>query len=72
MSLGAILWARIDRLYYAANHNDAKRAGFDDELFYTEISLPVRKRLLKPTQLLQQEVIKEFIKWIEGIDKIPY
>jgi guanine deaminase len=72
MCLGVIMWARIDKLYYTTNRKDASKTGFDDELFYTEISLSVGNRLLKPTQLLQQEVIKEFIKWIEGIDKIPY
>lgn len=72
MCLGAIMWSRIDKLYYAADRVDASRAGFDDELFYTEIALPIEKRLLKPTQLLQQEANKVFNKWIEIADKITY
>src|SRR5512133_1994251 len=52
MCLGAIMWARIDKLYYAADRLDASRAGFDDELFYSELSLPADQRQLKPTQLL--------------------
>ena len=72
MCLGAIMWARIDRLYFAADRNDASRAGFDDELFYTELALPVGKRILKPTQMLRNEANKVFDKWIEEADKIPY
>lgn len=72
MCLGAIMWARIDKLYYAANRNDASRAGFDDELFYTELALPLEKRTLKPTQLLQKEANIVFDKWVETIDKIHY
>jgi hypothetical protein len=45
------MWAHIDKLYYAANRADASSAGFDDELFYKELSLPAGKRKLKPTQL---------------------
>lgn len=72
MCLGAIMWARIDKLYYAADRIDASRAGFDDELFYTELALPVEKRKLKPTQLLRKEANKVFDKWNEETDKIPY
>lgn len=72
MCLGAIMWARIDKLYYAADRNDASRAGFDDELFYTELALPVAERMLKPIQLLRNEANKVFDKWIEEADKIPY
>ncbi len=72
MCLGAIMWARIDKLYYAANRSDASRAGFDDELFYTELALPVEKRMIHPTQLLQKEANAVFDHWIEHEDKMPY
>lgn len=72
MCLGAIMWARIDKLYYAADRNDAARAGFDDELFYSELALPAEKRMLKPTQLLRNEADKVFDKWISHSDKITY
>jgi tRNA(Arg) A34 adenosine deaminase TadA len=72
MCLGAIMWARIDKLYFAADRIDASRAGFDDELFYSELALPQSQRSLKPTQILKNEANKVFDKWIETIDKIPY
>jgi guanine deaminase len=72
MCLGAIMWARIERLYYAADRTDASRAGFDDELFYSELALPVNLRSLKPMQMLRQEANSVFNKWIEDADKIRY
>jgi len=72
MCLGAILWARIGKLYYAADRNDAARAGFDDELFYRELSLSNDKRLLKPTQMLQKEAVEVFNQWNDSADKVPY
>jgi len=72
MCLGAIMWARIDKLYFAADRIDASRAGFDDELFYSELALPQSQRSLKPTQILKDEANKVFDKWIGTIDKIPY
>jgi tRNA(Arg) A34 adenosine deaminase TadA len=72
MCLGAIMWARIDKLYYAADRTDASKAGFDDELFYTELALPIEQRIIKPTQLLQKEANVVFDKWVNLVDKIPY
>jgi guanine deaminase len=34
MCLGAILWARIGRVYYVSTKEDATDAGFDDNHFY--------------------------------------
>jgi tRNA(Arg) A34 adenosine deaminase TadA len=72
MCLGAIMWARIDKLYFAADRIDASRAGFDDELFYSELALPPSERALKPTQILRNEANAVFDKWIGTDNKIPY
>lgn len=34
MCLGAALWARVDRIVFAADRYDAAQAGFDDAAFY--------------------------------------
>lgn len=72
MCLGAIMWARIEKLYYAADRIDAAKAGFDDEFFYTELALPANKRKLKPIQLLRKPANSVFEKWIATADKIHY
>ena len=39
MCLGAIYWARLDKMYYGNNKTDAKNIGFDDSFIYDEIAL---------------------------------
>lgn len=36
MCLGAILWAKIDKVYYGANIKDTELIGFDDKRFYEQ------------------------------------
>ncbi|MFC7494318.1 MULTISPECIES: nucleoside deaminase [unclassified Nocardioides] len=38
LCVAACLWARIDRVVYAADRNDAARGGFDDREFYEMFS----------------------------------
>jgi len=44
MCLGAIDWARLARLYFAATHDDAAAAGFDDALIYEQIAMSPEQR----------------------------
>lgn len=37
MCVGAIYWARLDRVVYAASHADAAKVGFDDKHIYEEL-----------------------------------
>lgn len=38
LCLSAALWARIDRVVFAADRTDAARAGFDDDEFYARLA----------------------------------
>lgn len=40
LCLSAALWARIDRVVYAADRDDAARGGFDDREFYELFARP--------------------------------
>jgi guanine deaminase len=40
LCLTASLWARLDRVVYAADRHDAARAGFDDRAFYDLLGQP--------------------------------
>ena len=72
MCLGAILWARLDRVHYANTHTDAAAIGFDDERLYREIEKPIGARGLPMRRLLAAEALEVFEAWREKPDKVPY
>ena len=72
MCLSAIYWARIDKIYYANTRADAARIGFDDELIYHQLSLPVDRRRIPAIRLLGDEAKPAFREWASMADKIRY
>ena len=72
MCLGAIYWARPDKMYYANTKSDAAAIGFDDQFIYNEIELNVFDRHLPTKQLLQEEALLAFKEWQQKTDKIKY
>jgi tRNA(Arg) A34 adenosine deaminase TadA len=72
MCLGAIYWARPDKVYYGSNHTDAANIGFDDSFIYKEIALPNDKRNIPFEQCGRETALEAFRKWEEKDDKISY
>jgi tRNA(Arg) A34 adenosine deaminase TadA len=72
MCLGAIYWARPDRIFYAAAKEDAARAGFDDDFIYREIDLEPARRSIPANQYMREDAISVFNEWIIADKKIPY
>jgi guanine deaminase len=72
MCLAAIYWARLGRICYAADRSDAAAAGFDDELLYQEIALPIEERSIPTTRMLSAEAREAFEEWVRKEDKVPY
>ena len=72
MCLGAIYWARLDRVYYANTKADAKAAGFDDSFIYDELALPRDRRKLPSVPMMRNEAIKVFEEWVSKEDKVEY
>lgn len=72
MCLGAIYWARLDKLYYAATKEDASKSDFDDSFIYKEISLPKDQRSIPSLQLMRDDAVKVFEAWNDSGNKIPY
>lgn len=72
MCLGAIHWARLDRIYFAADRHDAARAGFDDELLYREIALAHDERVVRAEQHLQSHGEAPFAAWRVKTDRTEY
>lgn len=56
MCLGAIYWARLARVYFAATRDDA--GEFDDAFIYREIALPPDERAI-PMQPLEHPRARE-------------
>ena len=63
MCLGAIYWARPDKMYYGNTKEDAAAIQFDDQFIYQEIELPKDRRHLPTEQLLRDEALEAFAKW---------
>lgn len=72
MCLGAIYWARPDKLYFANTKKDAAKIGFDDDFIYQEINLSLADRKLSTQQLCREDAIKAFEEWENKKDKIEY
>lgn len=72
MCLGAIYWARLDKMYYANDKADAKNIGFDDSFIYDELELKPENRKLPSEVLLRNEAIKAFEAWTAKEDKTEY
>ncbi|MBY0282151.1 MAG: nucleoside deaminase [Alphaproteobacteria bacterium] len=72
MCLAAAFWARIDKIYYANTRQDAAEIGFDDKLFYEEISKPLHLHQVSMEQVGREEAIKVFEAWMKKTDKIDY
>jgi len=72
MCLASIYWARLDRVFYANDRADAARIGFDDDVIYRELALPIAARSLPMTRLLADEARAAFDAWEKKPDKIRY
>ena len=72
MCLGAIYWAKITKLYYAATKDDAAKADFDDSYIYKEFALPKNERTMVSLQMMRDDAVKVFEAWNKSDQKVPY
>ncbi|MFQ3597351.1 MAG: nucleoside deaminase [Chloroherpetonaceae bacterium] len=72
MCLGAIYWARLDRIYFGNTRHDAARIGFDDAFIYDEIPLELSARTIPTVQLLRDDALAAFHAWERSTTKKPY
>lgn len=72
MCLGAIYWARPDKVYYAAARTDAANAGFDDDFIYHELNIPHKNRRIPFIRIPNDEAIHVFKTWIKKENKVNY
>ena len=72
MCLGAIYWARIDKIYFGNLAEDAAKIGFDDSAIYGEIARPHAGRAIPMIQMMREEALTAFREWEQHPGKILY
>jgi len=72
LCISALLWARLDRVVYAADRDDAARGGFDDREFYEVLA---RDRATWPLLVERSAGVDEtapFEAWLSKQDRTRY
>jgi guanine deaminase len=72
MCLGAIYWARPDKVFYACTKEDAADAGFDDAFIYREIESEYTTRSIPFIQIARPAASLAFEQWKAKSDKTEY
>ena len=72
MCLGAIYWARPNRVYFGNTAADAAAVGFDDSFIYDEIAHPHAERKIPMSRIMADEAIEGFRAWDAKTDKVRY
>ncbi len=72
MCMGAIYWARLARVSFAATRKDAAAFGFDDAHIYEQLERPLAQRVIPIQQMMREEALAAFRAWVERPDKIRY
>jgi guanine deaminase len=72
MCLGAIYWARPSRVFFAATHQEAAAAGFDDAFIYQQIAAPHAQRSIPMIHLADDWRTHPFEEWGAKLDRRRY
>jgi tRNA(Arg) A34 adenosine deaminase TadA len=75
MCMSSMLWAHIDRAYYALGMDDSRKIGLGDEPFYEELSLPLENRRIIPMEEnreLAREAWAVYQSWASKPSKVTY
>lgn len=72
MCLGAIYWARPNRVIYANSKQDAAAINFDDAFIYDEIETSPSQRRIPFIHMPDQKALSVFLQWKDSEDKQVY
>jgi tRNA(Arg) A34 adenosine deaminase TadA len=72
MCLGAIYWAKIDKVVFANTTDDARKIDFNDAYIYEEILRPLQERSIGFRQILRDEALEAFKAWEKSENKVEY
>jgi guanine deaminase len=72
MCMGAIYWARPEKVFYACTREDAAEVEFDDQFIYEELGEKTENRKIDFKNLMRHEALPLFKQWKNKPDRIPY
>lgn len=72
LCLSAALWARIDRIVFAANRDDAAAGGFDDRAFYELFDRPREEWHVAIEGIRPANAAEPFEAWLSAQGRTPY
>jgi guanine deaminase len=72
MCLGAIYWARPSRVFFAATHEQAAAAGFDDSFIYQQIAVPHAEKTIPMIHVTDESGDRPFQEWAGKADRLRY
>ncbi|MGC4038851.1 MAG: nucleoside deaminase [Chitinophagaceae bacterium] len=72
MCLGAIYWARVNRVIYASTRHDAAAVEFDDDFIYKEIGAEMEKRKIPFIHYAHPKAAAVFNSWVDNENKKRY
>ena len=72
LCLSAAMWARLDRVVYAADRDDAAASGFDDRSFYEVFTSPREQWPLPVAQVPHDRRTAPFEAWQRHLDRVHY
>ena len=72
LCLSAALWARLDRVVYAADRDDAARGGFDDREFYELFSTPRTEWSMAVAHVRVDRAPEPFDAWLAHEGRTAY
>ncbi len=72
MCLGAIYWARVDRVFYGFNVQDAAEVGFDDSFIYEQLAKPLDQRKIPEVQVLGPEAVEMLKEYAADPNRVNY
>jgi len=72
LCLSAALWARLDRVVYAADREDAARGGFDDRAFYELFDRPRTEWTMTVMAHPVPDGFTPFDAWLAKADRVRY
>jgi guanine deaminase len=75
MCMSSMLWAKIDRAYYALSMDDSSDIGLGDVPFYEELARPLENRQIIPmvqNQELAGKARAVYEAWVSKPDKVTF